>query len=390
MTVIDDLERSAWIALASVEGVGEQTFGRLVETYGSAGEVLAVARDRSRSRAMRRLTRAAGWKVPSDTLGRVRDAAADPGAPERRALELGGWVLTPFDVGYPGRLRDLEPVPSVLFGAGDVSALDASRSVAVVGTRRPTAAGRLLAAQVATRLAECQAVVVSGLAFGIDGAAHAATVEAGGVTVAVIGGGLANPGPRAHRRLSAAILDCGGAIVGELPPDGRPTKGTFPRRNRIISALAQATIVVEAPARSGALITARHAFEQGRSVLAAPGRVGDPHTTGCLSLLRDTPARPLAGLDEMVVDLGFDGDVEPIVDDHLNADSALALLGPTERAVAERLVRGLASADALTQATGLPPQVVAGTLTLLQLRGWSQPLGSLHLPAGPLLRTSGR
>jgi DNA processing protein len=299
-------------------------------------------------------------------------------------------VLTPFDIAYPSRLRDLGPVPSVLFGAGDPSILEAVRSVAVVGTRRPTAGGRLLAAQVATRLTECQAVVVSGLAFGIDGATHAATVEAGGRTVAVIGSGLARPGPRAHERLARAILTSGGAIVGELPPDSKPTRGTFPRRNRLISGLADTTIVIEAPTRSGALITARHALEQGRSVLAAPGRVGDSRVAGCLALLRDTPARPLVGLDELVVDLGFDRPATPDAPGDLNAGGALALLGPSERAVAERLVRGAASADALTQSTGFSPQVVAGALTLLQLRGWSQPLGSLHLPAGPLLRTSER
>ena len=158
----------------------------------------------------------------------------------------------------------------------------------------------------------------------------------------------------------------------------------------MISGLADTTIVIEAPTRSGALITARHALEQGRAVLAAPGRVGDPQAAGCLALLRDTPARPLVGLDELVVDLGFDREVEPGAVGDLNAGAALAMLGPTERAVAERLVGGVASADALTQSTGLPPQVVAGALTLLQLRGWSQPLGSLHLPAGPLLRTSSR
>jgi DNA processing protein len=386
MSSVTAMERTAWIALASVDGVGEVTFARLVEAFGSAAGALEVARDASRSRSHRRLRAAAGWHVPTEALERIGVAARDPGAPERRARELGGWVLTPFELDYPARLRALEPMPNVLFGAGDAMALCAARSVAVVGTRRPTPVGRLLAAQVAARLVECGALVVSGLAFGIDGAAHAATVETGGRTVAVIGSGLANPGPRAHGRLGHAILAGGGAIVGELPPDGRPTRGTFPRRNRVISGLADTTIVIEAPTRSGALITARHALEQGRTVLAAPGRIGDPTAAGCLALLRDTPARPLIGLDELVADLGFDGPVEPGAHGELSAAAALAMLGPTERAVAERLVGGAASSDRLTRSTGLPPQVVAGALTLLQLRGWSQPIGSLNLPAGPLLR----
>src|SRR5262245_17681881 len=99
--VAASLQRQAWIALASVDGVGELTFARLVETFGSAGEVFEVARDRSRSRALRRLKAASGWGVPTDTLERVRDAAHEPGEPERRAHELGGWVLTPLDVDYP-------------------------------------------------------------------------------------------------------------------------------------------------------------------------------------------------------------------------------------------------------------------------------------------------
>jgi DNA processing protein len=152
--------------------------------------------------------------------------------------------------------------------------------------------------------------------------------------------------------------------------------------------LTQATIVIEAPVRSGALITARHALEQGRTVLAAPGRPGDPQTAGCLALLRETPARPLVGLDEMVVDLGLDvaGQRGPASRGAaLSAETALALLGPAERAVAHRLRRGPASADALIADTGLPAAVASGAITLLLLRGWAQALGPAYLAAGPLL-----
>ena len=211
-------------------------------------------------------------------------------------------------------------------------------------------------------------------------------MEADGRTIAVIGGGHANPGPRAHHRLVERILVTGGALIGELPPDGSASRGTFPRRNRIISVLSVATLVIEAPERSGALITARHALEQGRLVLAAPGRPGDRATAGCLALLRETPARPLVGLDELVVDLGFDQDVQrqPTAQSGLSAEAALALLGPAERAVALRLHRGPASADALIADTGLPPAVASGAITLLLLRGWAQAIGPAYLAAGPL------
>ena len=156
---------------------------------------------------------------------------------------------------------------------GDVRALGTAQAVAVVGTRRPTERGRLVAARIATALVGAGAAVVSGLAIGIDGAAHDAAVTAGGTTVAVIGGGHASIYPRAHAALAEAIVAGGGAVVSELAPDVASTRGTFPRRNRVISGLADATVVVEAPARSGALITASWALEQGRDCFLVPGPI---------------------------------------------------------------------------------------------------------------------
>ncbi len=235
--------------------------------------------------------------------------------------------------------------------------------------------------------------VVSGLAVGIDGAAHAAVTEVRAPTVAVIGGGHAAGVPRAHRLLARAILDTGGAIVSEHAPDVLPTRGTFPRRNRVISGLAMAVVVIEAPVRSGALITARHALEQGRALFVAPGRPGERVTAGALALLRETEARPMVGVEELLVDLGLVGGAgEP---DHglarpLDAESALATLEPVERAVAAVIRDGPASIDAIVRSTGHPPSVVAGALTLLQLRGWADTIGPLQLPAGPLLHTRPR
>lgn len=374
-------ERAAWILLASVSGVGERTFWALVARHGGASPVLSEV-------AAGRRIEAGDVRLTGLAKERIRAAVDDPLAVVRRLDEMHLWTQTPLDHDFPDRLRILDPPPAVLHGWGDQKATDAPRMIAVVGTRRPTPGARVLAARVAKRLTEVGAVVVSGLAIGIDGAAHAATVAAGGRTVAVIGGGHAHPGPRAHRALVGDLLACGGAVLSEHPPDGIPTKGTFPRRNRIISALADATIVVEAPARSGALITARLALEQGRPVLAAPGRPNDPHTAGCLALLRETPARPLVGLDEMIVDLGLDsglptGTARTAVP--LSLQGALDLLGPTERAVAARIAAGPVSPDALVAVTGLDAPIVSGALTLLLLRGWVQALGPMYLPAGPLL-----
>ncbi len=176
-----------------------------------------------------------------------------------------------------------------------------------MGTRRATTGGRTTAGRIATALVAADATVVSGLAFGIDGAAHEATVRAGGTTVAVIGGGHAVVAPRTHARLAAAILADGGALVSELPPDVQPSHGTFPRRNRIISGLSDATVVVEAPARSGALITASWALEQGRPCYLVPGGLDAPASAGCLAFLREwePEAHIVAGIPQLIADLGL-------------------------------------------------------------------------------------
>jgi DNA processing protein len=386
---IDGAERQAWVALASVPGVGDLTFERLLAAYGSAAAALRTVARLPSARADRHIAAATQGRLRRGLAAGIRDAAADPGRSERQMANLGGWLLTPLDEDYPARLYDLEQPPPVVFGIGRVSSLRDSRLVAVVGTRRPTAFGRDLSARIGARLSQAGATVISGLAIGIDGAAHAAAIEAGGETIAVAGSGLDVPGPVAHRRLARAIAQHG-ALISELAPGVRATQGTFPRRNRIISALATATIVVEAPARSGALITARHALEQGRQLLVAPGRPMDRRVAGNLSLLRESPAIPLVGLDEMLVDLGLDNVEEGRRDDKsipgsLSAQAALALLGAPERAVAQALCGGPQTVDGLCRSSGLPAGVVAAALTLLQLRGWARVLGTMQLPAGPLL-----
>ncbi len=391
-------ERQAWIALASTPGVGDVTFGRLLAVHGNARDALASVASLPHGRADRILADGIQSRLRGGLAAAIRDAAADPDRTERRMQTLGGWLLTPLDVGYPERLHHIEEPPPVVYGLGDVAALERPRMVAVVGTRRPTAVARDLAVRIGGRLAEAGVVVVSGLAVGIDGAAHLATLEAGGETVAVVGGGLDLPGPAPHRRLARRITSKG-AVIAELAPRVRPTKGTFPRRNRIISGLADATIVVEAPARSGALITARHALEQGRTLLVATGRPLDPRIAGNLALLRESPARPLIGLDEMIADLDLvgtgtrdRGSPDPTAAQALGAaartltaEAAIALLDSTQRAVATYLAGGPQSIDGLCRATGLDVGVVAASLTMLQLRGWARVLGATHLPAGPLL-----
>jgi DNA processing protein len=380
-------EREAWLALASTPGVGPVTFERLLASFGSARQVLEAAAAWRPAEAEAALARRLGTRLRPGLGAAIRGAAMHAERIGRRMEVLGGWTLTPLDALYPARLHEIEDPPRILYGIGDLTCLRQTRLVAVVGTRRPTGLGRDLATRIARRLVEAGAVVVSGLAVGIDGAAHRAALEAGGQTIAVIGSGPDEPGPLAHRGLARSIVGAG-AIVGELAPGVLATRGTYPRRNRIISALASTTIVVEAPWRSGALITARHALEQGRQLLVVPGRPLDPAVAGNLALLRETPARPLVGLDEMLADLASDSAAdEPgrVPAGRLSAAAALELLVGPERAVAEALCRGPQTVDRLVHVSGEPPGVVAAALTLLQLRGWARVLGALQLPAGPLL-----
>jgi DNA processing protein len=382
-------ERQAWIVLASVDTIGDLSFSRLIAEFGSARDVLRRAATGELAGWSARLRTAEG-RAPLNTtqLGNIEAAARDPTERLAAIHAHNLWTLTPLEADYPARLRDLDPPPALIHGLGDRAALHARRAVALVGTRRPTPAGRMLATRIAARLVECQAVVVSGLAVGIDGAAHAATVERGGVTVGVIGAGHASPGPRAHAHLRGQIVEHKGALISEHHPTTGATRGTFPRRNRIIAALAETVIVVEAPLRSGALITARHALELGRQLLVTPGRPEDWSVRGSLALLRETPARPFVGLDEMVEDLGyFAASAEaraPAAGRPPNRGGALALLGAAERAVAERLCRSPCGLDVLVADTGLAPGTVSSAVTLLLLRGWLTAMGPAYLAAGPL------
>jgi DNA processing protein len=246
---------------------------------------------------------------------------------------------------------------------------------------------------------------VSGLAVGIDGAAHAAAVAERGITVAVIGGGHANLFPRAHRALADAIVAGGGAVVSEHGPGAVPTRGTFPRRNRIISGLAEAVVVVEAGVRSGALTTAAWALEQGRGCHLVPGPIDAPMSAGCLAFLRECrgEAQVVAGVAELLEDLGLAGmegaRAEP-ARGHARARTApdrqlrsgpspealLVEVGPAARSVAEAILAGATTPDELVAVTGLPIGAVLGTLTVLETRGLVVAAYGRYGPAGPLAR----
>ncbi len=388
----DPSEREAWAVLTGVEGLGPVGMSALLRRYGSG---VAILREASRPNGARHL---AAPTHDGDEVGPPRRAvhpsvadaivAASQRAPIvlDRIRALGLRVVTVEDPLYPARLAAIAMPPHVLFVHGDASVLASRSSIAVVGTRRASNAGRATAARIATNLVNAGAAVVSGLATGIDGAAHAATIHAGGVTIAVIGSGHAKLHPRIHERLADSIVRSGGVVISELAPDVHPTHGTFPRRNRVISGLADATIVVEAPARSGALITASWALEQGRPCFLVPGAIDAPASAGCLSFLRDyaeAGARIVAGIPQLIDDLGLaDHLTEPGVGPGLAA--ALADVGAAPGRIGRELVHGRTTVDELVASTGWPVASVLAALTLLERRGLAVGVHGRFRPAGPL------
>ncbi|MEO8230420.1 MAG: DNA-processing protein DprA [Chloroflexota bacterium] len=382
-------EREAWAVLASVHGLGQATFALLLREHGGAQRVVELAATEAGRRIIRNGPAGDRRSLPQPTVEGLAAAAADSAGVVARLRTEGIAVLTIDDDAYPARLRTVEEPPHVLFVSGATATLDTPQAIAIVGTRRPTEPGRRVAARIADALARAGAVVVSGLAVGIDGAAHAAVVAAGQPTVAVLGSGHDRLFPRAHVRLAKAIVETGGAVVSELPPDAHPSKGTFPRRNRLISGLADATVVVEAAAGSGALITARWALEQGRGCFLVPGSIDAPTSAGCLAFLRAFAgeARIVAGIAELVDDLGLVGstrDASQAPAAGPSREAILAMLGGTEARVAAALVDGATTADDLAERTDLPIATVLGTLTLLEMRelvisayGRYRPVGTL-------------
>jgi DNA processing protein len=389
-------ERDAWAVLAGVFGLGPVGLGVLLERYGSG---VAILREASSPGGPERMVEVAADDV-ARSGGRARDAldlsvataiatAADGAAATlARIRELGLVIVTIEDPAYPARLGAVEMPPHLLYVLGDPGAMSREAAVAIVGTRRATEAGRATAARIAAALVEVGATVVSGLAVGIDGAAHAAAVHAKGTTVAVIGSGHAALHPRAHTRLANAIVASGGAIVSELSPDTRPSVGTFPRRNRVISGLADATVVVEAPARSGALITASWALDQGRDCYLVPGSIDAPASAGCLAFLREFPERTaiVAGVPQLIADLGLadrltEARIEP------DAAAALAEVGAVAGRLGREIVNGRATVDELVAVTDWPVATVLAALTMLERRGLVVGIHGRYRAAGALAAT---
>lgn len=227
----------------------------------------------------------------------AREAAGVPADERREQLDRAGIeFLVRGEPGFPGRLGDLEDAPLFLFRKG---ATFRGKAVAIVGTRACTTYGRRLAERYGEAVSRAGWWVASGLAKGIDGAAHRGSLRGPTPGIAVLGSGVDVWYPRAHRDLGLSLLEAGGAVWSEAPPGARPLGWRFPPRNRLISGIAHAVVVVEAGAKGGALVTARMALEQDRDIFATPGDVGRPSSVGCNLLIRDG-AVPVLDADDLV------------------------------------------------------------------------------------------
>jgi len=280
------------------------------------------------------------------------------------------WLqLTRDDPRYPPQLAAVPGCPEVLYVSGDPAVLVLPQ-VAIVGSRSATAAGRETAYEFAGVLTAAGLAITSGLALGIDAAAHRGALDAGGVTIAVCGTGLDRVYPAEHASLAAAIA-ARGALVSEFPPGTPPLAVNFPQRNRLMSALSCGVLVIEAAARSGSLITARLAGEQGRDVLAVPGSIHNPLARGCHRLIKEGAAL-VETPDDVLAVIGYS---------HVSTPAKTASAAPDAAANgadrldsgAEMLLNALgfgpADLDRLVERTGLAARAVVSTLQMLELAG---------------------
>ena len=357
-----------WFVLRAVPGIGDALSCRLAQSLGSADAVLRASHDE--------LTRIEGVSPVLARAIRQGPGAEDLQAIDRelKALErLPIRVLTILDPNYPARLKTIHDPPLLLSVCGTLDEAD-HHAVAIVGTRHMTPAGRVVTEQLGRGLALAGVTVVSGLARGIDGAAHRGALEAGGRTIAVLGCGIDRTYPPEHQSLRKTI-EAQGAVLSELPLGAYPHAYHFPKRNRIISGLSLGVVVVEAALQSGSLITARMAAEQGRDVFAVPGTVQSEQSRGTNGLIKQG-AKLVETVEDILDELA--SQFEPSFQAQLQ-DRRAALTHPVQsgRLSLEKDEAALYAAlspepmhiDELIAKTGLPAASVSGLLLSLELKG---------------------
>jgi DNA processing protein len=351
--LVADQNLRSWLALRSIRGIGDVTARRLSEVFGSGDAALRASAAALEDAGLKRhavgdIRRFAGWSDVDREMVQARTLGID--------------LLCLDDARYPKGLRFTADPPAVLYVKGRIEPAD-TEAIAVVGSRAASPYGLAVAERLARELAEQGITVVSGLAVGIDAAAHRGALDGRGRTIAVLGCGIDQVYPFRHRRLAAEIARRG-ALVSELPLGTPPLGPNFPRRNRIVSGLGLGVVVVEASERSGSLITARLALEQGREVFAVPGEAGLDRTRGTHRLLRQG-ARLVEGAADVIEEalpwrMETVGNGSPKRRSSISSD-ALKMLAAFEN-VAEHV-------DRLIERSGFEPSRALQTLLELELAG---------------------
>ena len=344
-------ERLAWLRLARAETVGPVVFARLIDRYGSAAKALAALPSLAARGGSARPPR-----IPSEA-----EALAEIEAGEA----LGARLLCACEPGFPERLAALDPPPPVIWARGRPELLERP-ALAIVGARTASAAGQGFARSLARDLGQAGYVVVSGMARGIDGAAHEGSLKTG--AVAVLAGGIDDVYPPEHLNLYERLIDQG-CVVSEMPIGRRAQAKDFPRRNRLISGLSLGVVVVEAELRSGSLITARLANEQGREVFAVPGSPLDPRARGTNDLIRQG-AILCEGIEDVLRELqGPLPARRPPTPAPLPAEVPDDEIDALREKIAALLSPAAVSRDELVRITGAPAAAVYGALVELSLAG---------------------
>ena len=362
----DDRDALAyWLALCRTPGLGPRSVRQLLRTCVTPQAVFERA---ARARLSATLDPAA-----QEALRRPDWAAVER---DLAWLALTGSTALSLDhPAYPSLLRQIDDAPPVLFVQGDPGLLSRPQ-LAVVGSRNPTPQGRDTAFEFARTLAAAGLAVTSGLAAGIDAAAHRGALDAGGVTVAVLGSGLDCIYPPRHQGLAAQIRHQG-ALVSAFVPGTPPRPAHFPQRNRLISGLALGALVVEAAIRSGSLITARCAVDQGREVFAVPGSIHNPLSRGCHVLIREG-AKLVETVGDILEELGalsqYVLNIAGPVTDAIHRESR-DVLDPAQSRLLEMLAFDPISMDVLIERSGLTPEEVSSMLLVLELQGYVAAIG---------------
>jgi len=355
--------KAYWVGFNMVRGIGAVRLKALLEHFGSLDIAWQASADELRSVGLNE-------KIIENLL-KVRNQV-DLERLWEKIESQGIQVVTWEDPIYPRRLKEIDQPPPTLYVRGELT-LEDEWSIAVVGTRRMTVYGRQVAEEVSRFLASNHVTVVSGLARGVDAVAHQSALQAGGRTIAVLGSGVDTIYPPENRKMAEEICKYG-ALISEYVPGTQPESTNFPPRNRIISGLSMATVVIEAGETSGALITATFAAEQGREVFAVPGSILAPQSKGTNRLIRDG-ARPLLNVEEVLDVLNLEQ-----VQEYRQARLALPA-DEVEAKLMEVLQDEPLSVDEIQYRSGLPVEKVSATLVMMELKGMVRQAGVMTYQA---------